>query len=136
MNPENLGRSFHYKKRKQDRLIKLMRHIHRDLPNNKLLNLSFRNGDPEHSQWPYEEECNLLPLLVAEKKKPIAGICHHIQTVLESIQIPKECKIFLYKNRWNMSVLLIYHRDDKWLNDGLIGLYDHIFDPFDQMGQM
>jgi hypothetical protein len=124
-----------YKPHKQTKLITLMREIHGDLSEEILLNLSFRCGDLEHSQWSWNEECHLLPLLVAERKKPIASICHRSRHVLHSIPLPKECQSFIYKNPWDVWVLLVYHQDDIWLEEQLIGLCNETL-TFDQIGKM
>jgi hypothetical protein len=128
--------SKYYKPIRQVHIIDMMRNIHKNLPDNKLLNLSFRGGDAEHSQWTFDEEIDLLPMLVAEKNKPIASICHRKENILERCRrLPECCRTFIYKNRWDMNVLLIYHGDDKWSENELVGLCNETL-PLNIIGNM
>jgi hypothetical protein len=76
-------------------------------------NLSFRQGDPLHSQWTsYEEEC-YLPYLVNIGDKLVASICNSHENKLDYVEDLitdqyKDIKIFREINKWGMYIMLIY----------------------------
>jgi hypothetical protein len=82
--------------------------LYNSLDDITLLNLSFRHGDPLHSQWTDFEEYLILPILVSYGFKPVSTIASKNKYSFNNIIIPNNCHSLIIKNRWNMWILIIY----------------------------
>lgn len=77
-----------------------------------VLNLTFRGGNYslKLKRWTAEEEAELIPLLVKLGQKPVGSIVlQNLKNGIDDVEIPSNCKTFLYKNRWNVDILLVYN---------------------------
>jgi hypothetical protein len=82
-----------------------------------LLNLSFRHGDPLHSQWTDYEENLILPILVSNGFKKVSTIASKNKNSFNNIIIPNNCDSLIIKNRWNMWILIIYLKNSFSYNE-------------------
>ncbi len=82
--------------------------LYKSLDDITLLNLSFRHGDPLHSQWTDFEEYLILPILVSYGFKKVSTIASINKNSFYNIIIPNNCHSLIIKNRWNMWILIIY----------------------------
>ena len=77
-----------------------------------ILNLTLRGGNYslKLKQWNPYEEALLIPLLVKTGQKPVGSIVlKNLLNGIDDIEIPPNCKSFLYTNQWNVEILLIYN---------------------------
>ena len=91
--------------------------LYKSLDDITLLNLSFRHGDPLHSQWTDFEENLILPILVSNGFKKVSTIASINKNSFNNIIIPNNCHSLIIKNRWNMWVLIIYLKNSFSYNE-------------------
>jgi hypothetical protein len=93
--------------------------LYKSLDDITLLNLSFRHGDPLHSQWTDYEEYLILPILVSNGFKKVSTIAskNKNKNSFNNIIIPNNCDSLIIKNRWNMWILIIYLKNSFSYNE-------------------
>jgi hypothetical protein len=77
-----------------------------------VLNLTLRGGkySSKVPRWKPKEEALLIPLLVKLGMKPTGSIVlKNLKNGIDEVELPSNCKSFLYTNQWNVEILLIYN---------------------------
>jgi len=84
----------------------------RNYKSRTVLNLTFRGGkySLKVPQWNAIEESHIIPLLVKMGQKPVGSIVlNNLLNGINDIEIPSNCKCFLYTNQWDCEIALIYN---------------------------
>ena len=110
---------------KSKEVLNVLKPIYPNFDDRTILNLSFRGGDQEHSQWTVFEESILIPYLVNKGDKPLGSLCSRIKSVMEEVEKEilenyPDLKTFIMKNVWGMWCLVAY-KDDNISKEQLVG---------------